>query len=536
MHSEYQSEKDRAASVKASEARYSTRWTKTEFLFFAALIALATALRFWRLGDWGLDSDEVFTLRDSVTIRPTNPRPLGYLLNHYLIRPFLPLDEFGLRLLPAFFGALAIPALYLVTRRLIGRRAAFLAALLLTFSPLHVIYSQFGRYWALVFLLTAIYPYALYTGIRERNNGAIALGVVAGILASLAHPVSVLLVGGPALWFLTTHLRPQRLRSLWSQRSVRWGIGITALVLVLIGMRFVPILQNWISEHDTNPGSGQFLLAPNLPPGLKQAKYLLTYVEGWTFQMVLASLLGIAVLWQGRDPFFARFLVSLALFPALFLLIVQLRTPISTYYLIPIAPVFFMGAGVFLDHVFGLQWRLRPAWLPAAAVTAMIVAAGAPTLVSQYRNGRRFDFKGVAGWLEPRLTSKDVVFSDQPVALAHYLPETQVERLRHDTGPLTESLRTLRSSERRGTLWVVAPAPAHAFRTNLRQGGLADWLYANCQLRNTVGVGRMDFRQQYLQVYQCPPEAPTRATDQPTRDQGDRVAASASPLRESTSR
>jgi mannosyltransferase len=536
MNPEYQSEKNRAATMKPSETGDSARWSKTELLLLAALFALAAALRFWRLADWGLDSDEVFTLRDSVTIRPTNPRPLGYLLNHYLIRPFLPLNEFGLRLLPAFFGALAIPALYLATRRMIGRRAAFLAALLLTFSPLHVIYSQFGRYWALVFLLTAIYPYALYRGIRERNTGLIILGVLAGILASLAHPVSVLLVGGPALWFLVTNLRPQRLRSLWSHQGVRWGIGITAVVLVMIAIRFVPILQNWISEHDANPGSGQFLLAPNLPPGLKQAKYLLTYVEAWTFQLVLASLLGIAVLWQGRDRFFARFLVSLALFPAIFLLIVQLRTPISTYYLIPIAPVFFMGAGVFLDHVFGLQWRLRPAWLPAAAVTAMIVAAGAPTLVSQYRNGRRFDFKGVAGWLEPRLTSSDVVFSDQPVALAHYLPETQVERLRHDTDPLTESLRALRSSEGGGTLWVVAPAPAHAFRTNLRQGGLADWLYGNCQLRNVVGVGRMDFRQQYLQIYQCPPAAATRSTDKPTRDQGDKVAASAKPLRDSTSR
>ncbi len=536
MHSEYQSEKDRAVTMKPTEGSYSKRWTKSELLLVAALFALAAALRFWRLGDWGLDSDEVFTLRDSVTIRPTNPRPLGYLLNHYLIRPFLPLDEFGLRLLPAFFGALAIPALYLVTSRLIGRRAAFLAALLLTFSPLHVIYSQFGRYWALVFLLTAIYPYALYQGIRERNTGAITLGVVAGILASLAHPVSVLLVGGPALWFLATHLRPQRLRSLWNQRGVRWGIAITALVLVLIAVRFVPILQNWISEHDANPGSGQFLLAPNLPPPLKQMKYLLTYVEGWTFQLVLASLLGIAVLWQGRDRFLARFLICLALFPAMFLPLLSLRTPISTYYLMPIAPVFFMGAGVFLDHVFGLQWRLRPGWLPAAAVTAMIITAGMPTLVSQYRNGRRFDFKGVAGWLEPRLTGNDVVFSDQPVALAHYLPRTEVRRLRHDTAPLSQSLQTLRSSEDRGTLWVVAPAPAHAFRTNLRQGGLADWLFGNCQLRNIIGKGRMDFRQQYLQVYQCPPEAATGAAEQPARDQGDKVAASANPLRDSTSR
>ncbi|HZN97787.1 MAG TPA: glycosyltransferase family 39 protein [Gemmatimonadales bacterium] len=475
-------------------------------LAVAILSIIALALRFWHLGDWGLDSDEVFTLRDSIRIRPTNPRPLGYLLNHYLVLPLHPLDEFGLRVLPAFFGALAIPVMYLIGRRLIGNRAAILGALLLAFSPLHVIYSQFGRYWAMVFLFSAIYPYAFYLGLRQRNRSLLVLGVVTGVLAVLAHPAAVLLVGGPALWFLATQLRGERLRSLWTQPRVRWGVLGTVLLLVLIAIRFVPILQGWIAQHDAHPGTGQFLLAQRLPPGLKQLRYLLQYVEGWTFQLVLISLFGLAVLWQGRDRALARFLITLALFPALFLPLLSLRTPISTYYLVPIAPVFFFGAGVFLDHVFSLAWKLRPWWLGGAAMTAMILAAGTPTLLSQYRNGRRFDFRGVANWVQPRLTPRDVIYSDQPAALGHYLPGSDVRPLKYNTAPLTESLVSLRQGADGAALWVVAPAPAHAFRTNLEQGGLADWLYQHCQLRNIVGRGRLDFRQQYLQVYHCPPE------------------------------
>jgi hypothetical protein len=205
----------------------------------------------------------------------------------------------------------------------------------------------------------------------------------------------------------------------------------------------------------------------------------------------------------------ARFLTSLALFPAIFLPLLSLRTPISTYYLLPIAPVFFFAAGVFLDHVFGLQWRTRPRWLGPAAVTAMILASGMPTLISQYRNGRRFDFRGVAVWLQPRLTPRDVIYSDQPAALGHYLPQSDVRPLKYNTAPLREVLGSLAKGSGRAALWVVAPAPAHAFRTNLREGGLANWLYDHCQLRNTVGVGRVDFRQQYLQVYHCPPEPPS---------------------------
>jgi hypothetical protein len=188
-----------------------------------------------------------------------------------------------------------------------------------------------------------------------------------------------------------------------------------------------------------------------------------------------------------------------------FLSLILFRTPVSTYYLLPAAPVFFMGAGIFLDRVFEVDWKLRPRWLLPATVVVLVLVPGAPTLISQYLNGRRFDFRGVAHWLQPRLTPGDVIFSDQPVALAHYLPGIDVQRLRHNTDPLRQSVRALYQSERGGALWIVAPAPAHAFRTNLKQGGLIRWIYDNCQLSNTVGRSRVDFRQQYLQVYRCPP-------------------------------
>jgi hypothetical protein len=137
----------------------------------------------------------------------------------------------------------------------------------------------------------------------------------------------------------------------------------------------------------------------------------------------------------------------------------------------------------------------------------MVMAAGAPTLISQYRDGRRYDFRGVAHWLEPRLASADVVYSDQHMVLAHYLPGTPVQRLR-DPAPLGESLDSLHQSGSGGTLWIVSPIPSHALRTNPGLGGLNRWIYENCQLRNTIGVGRLDFRQNYLQVYRCPPAGP----------------------------
>jgi hypothetical protein len=192
----------------------------------------------------------------------------------------------------------------------------------------------------------------------------------------------------------------------------------------------------------------------------------------------------------------------------LMLTLISLRAPVSTYYLLPAVPVFFMGAGVFVDRLFEVEWGPRPRWLLPAIVTVLVVTAGVPTLLSDYRDGRRYDFRGMARWLEARLAPGDIVFSDQPMVLAHYLPGTQVQRLRQDPVPLEEAGRVLHQAGREGTLWIVAPAASHAFRTNLKSGGLIAWMYDNCQLRNTTGVGRVDYRQEYLQVYRCPPAAP----------------------------
>lgn len=476
-------------------------------LVIAGLTVLAIALRFWRLGEWNFEATEMFTLRDSLHPRWGNPRPLGYLLNYHLVGPFRPLDELGLRILPALFGVLAVPAFYFVSRRLIGTRAALLGALLLTVSGLHVFYSQFARYWSLVFLLSAVYPYALYLGIREGDRRALALGLVTAVLAVLAHPVSILLVGGPAIWLALFYLRPSYLKDAWSHKGFRWGAALAVVVAGVVVARVLPLFQDWISMHDQNPGMGQFLHGPKRGHGIKQLVLLTAYVESLTLPVVLGGAVGVYLLWRERDRTLGFFLASLALFPLAFIALVSVRTPVSTFYLLPTAPVFFLGAGVFLDRLFQHEWNLSPRWLIPATILAVFITAGAPTLVSQYRNGRRFDFRSVARWLEPRLSPGDVVFSDQPMVLAHYLNGLPVQKLRGDPTPLREAASDLPRSGG-AALWIVAPAPAHAIRTNLKVGGLADWMYANCQMRNTIGRGRVDFRQQYLQVYRCPPVTP----------------------------
>ena len=271
-------------------------------LVLTGLILLALVLRFWRLGDWNFEATEMFTLRDSLRPRWGNPRPLIYLLNAYLVGPFRPLDELGLRIFPALFGMLAVPALYFSVRRLVGTRAALLSAALLTVSAMHVIYSQFARYWSLVFLLSAIYPFALYRGIREANRGALALGGITAILAVLAHPVSVLLVGGPAIWAAVIYLRPTRLKRLWTYPAFRWSALVALVLLAIVVVRLVRLLRGWIEMHDQNPGMGKFLRGPKRGPIVKQAVLLTAYFESLTVPVVLGAIVGVYTVWRRTAP------------------------------------------------------------------------------------------------------------------------------------------------------------------------------------------------------------------------------------------
>jgi hypothetical protein len=334
-----------------------------------------------------------------------------------------------------------------------------------------------------------------------------ALGVVATILAGLSHPVGVLPVGGPALLFLAS-LRREQLAEWWGHRGVRWGAVALLVVLALALFRFVPLLHGWISMHDQRPGYGQFLLPTQRPAGVKQLLRLTGLAESLTVPVVLAALAGIYLVWRtGRDRSAALFLVSVAAFHLGFMLLVSFRTSVSLYYFLPSTPAFFLGAGLFLDWLCRVNSQARPTWVVPATVTVMMLAAGIPTVISDYRDGRRFDFRGAARWLTDRMGPGDAVFSDQPMVLQYYLPRVKVLQLQEKPVPLAESLRSLQEGGH-SSLWLVAPAPSHAFRATLKEGGLSHWIYGNCQLQNTLGQGRLDLRQEYLQVYRCPPAPP----------------------------
>lgn len=135
---------------------------------------LALALRAWRLDQLSVWLDEVYVIeyihmpwRDVLGLHGAyDNHPPFYFALVKTVAIFTP-DASAARYISVAAGALTIPLLYLLTRRLVNRPAALLASLILATSPLHVWYSREGRMYALAMLLVLFSYYALVRFLPE---------------------------------------------------------------------------------------------------------------------------------------------------------------------------------------------------------------------------------------------------------------------------------------------------------------------------------------------------------------------------------
>ncbi|HCR70815.1 MAG TPA: hypothetical protein DIW23_05180 [Anaerolineae bacterium] len=205
-------------------------WFKTnrnEILSVLLIMALAAVIRIYLLGDLPrvLDGDEGNVgnfARSSIEGVLANPFALwenfGALYLHLinLSMKFFGYNSFGLRLMPAIGGVIAVPAVYLFARWLGGRRVAFIAAFMIASSHSHI---HFSRISSVAYIQdTWLIPFELYfliSGLEKRQSWRTALG---GTILALHY-----------CFYLTSQI-------------------ITALVLVYMLILFI-FYRDWFKER-----------------------------------------------------------------------------------------------------------------------------------------------------------------------------------------------------------------------------------------------------------------------------------------------
>ena len=174
------------------------------------LAALALALRLYHLTFQSLWRDEVDTLlfatRPLTTVlgafsKPGENGPLFFLA----MRPWLAVagrSEFALRFPSALAGALAVPVIYLLVRRLGGTRPALIAALLTAVAPYLVWYGQEAKMYAALTVLVPLSLWLTLQAIERRGWRWWALLYVVTSLSWYTHVLAALAVLVQAAWFV----------------------------------------------------------------------------------------------------------------------------------------------------------------------------------------------------------------------------------------------------------------------------------------------------------------------------------------------
>jgi predicted membrane-bound mannosyltransferase len=160
----------------------------------AALTAGALLLRATALDRLPLWVDEAFTLLQ-VSYRPlsdwtTDVHPPLY---YALLRPWatLSVGDFWLRLPSALLGTAAVPAVYAVGARLLGRAGGLWAAAFLGAMWLHVWHSREARMYPLLVLAFTLSLWGLVAGARDGRRAGWIVYAVAGAAMAWSHAVGV---------------------------------------------------------------------------------------------------------------------------------------------------------------------------------------------------------------------------------------------------------------------------------------------------------------------------------------------------------
>jgi mannosyltransferase len=188
---------------------------RADWAIVLALTALAALLRFYALGHQGFWFDEANTAADihyspgeMLGLLPQNETtpPLFYVVAWVWARGF-GFGEVALRSLPALAGVATVPVMYATGAKLVGRRAAAVAAALTACNPFLVWYSQEFRPYAPMVLLSAAGLLA-FAYARERPTGrTLAVWAVVSALGLANHYYALLVVVPEAVWLLFEYRR-----------------------------------------------------------------------------------------------------------------------------------------------------------------------------------------------------------------------------------------------------------------------------------------------------------------------------------------
>jgi uncharacterized membrane protein len=373
-------------------------------LVVSGIVALGAVLRLIALGHKSFWLDEIASV---VIVRMSGNSFWSWLwrsegnmaLYYVMLRPWLHfgLGEASVRMLSVLPGIASLPMMYLLGRRLFGRRTGMFAALFLALSTCSVVYSQEARgySWLLLGVVASTYLFVRFIE-RPTYGMAFAYALTAGVtlyfhyfglLVPLAHAVSLLA--------LPRDRRP------WKHLFAAGAI-LAALALPVLWMIHIQPIHHldWVTKPSLLEvyHLGVFLAAES-GKGVGPVLLVLELVLVGTFLRMLLSLRGRT---GARSEYWNYLFIASSLFtPAIFTLLVSVVRPVFFHrFLIICLPAWLLAVAV------GANGIARPR-MRTLAIVAVCVLSLVSTVISYTRV--REDWRGVANYLIANAVSQDRV-------------------------------------------------------------------------------------------------------------------------------
>jgi len=382
-----------------------------EFLIGLAIVLLAAALRWYRLADWDMWTDEVQTLWTSVSgYHKEGPMYSAAPVNFWLTRLSVAVfgeNELGLRFVPWLAGVATVGVFLWSASRWFGRRVALLGGLFLTLSMWHVGWSQTGRPFAVQTLLVLLALHFFFVGwISGRKWGGwvsaslLLLGVFTH--ASTAFFLAAFLAFLGTGWFAAMAGEAERRPKVWLKAAIPDAVALILCLPILIGI-------------------GRHLIANEAAwnPPWNIAGSLLFYLPPW---ILLTALAGAFVLAARRQIHLGVLLLFLSLIPAILVTMTAAITVASAAYCVASLPALAVLIGIvgdwLLDNAEGRYQRHAV----FALVAGFFLAQGA-VLVHYYLvyNGLKPRWKEVSEFVEQRREPGEEFFAAEGDVVQFYV-------------------------------------------------------------------------------------------------------------------
>ncbi|MDR2346732.1 MAG: hypothetical protein LBE18_11755 [Planctomycetaceae bacterium] len=499
------------------------------------LIVLALGLRFYKLGEWSFDIDEIATQIETRSLFENQPLPesikdhscnhpdpeksqfyrlprLIFVAHfvHWLDYRLCGEDEFGSRVFMAVMGSFSVGIAFLLGRSLFGFSASFILAFLILLSPDHNNHSQFGRFYSQAFLFIEI-AFLLGGHVAMKKSVAAAwILVPVSLIMILTHSLSGIvwgiLLGGLLIDFFFSNQSNINQSNIETKTKLFLSkipyriiliLGIWSIVLLLFfWFHIMPLTKSW-NAYDmiwrVSPIDSVLTFASTFGQS-----YLILCVPAWIF-----------VLLHIRKTGWGYWLFcALACGSAIFLL--PLKIVFYPWYGFIFSFPFLVILALFISHIGQLltQSNGRYGWLCGMIWCCFMVLLNITDLNNYYKDGKRYDIRTVCQYIKKHWQTGDQLFYQHQSEIVDYyfpddmLPIKDIHRyLQYLFDEINKDKNKEKSNHSRS--WIIIQQEHYLSLDKKTR----DWIDKHCRYEGRFGKSHYG-HPKFLEVFLYSPQSP----------------------------